>query len=191
MWDKRPKTVSLPQYLQSWHQLRTLKNTRWWPLPFCVKCTLGKEHQTDWKQTQEHSSNPLHNPLPLSSLRGDHYCTCKRIKVSLKGGQFVYIRIVFWQANGQIERQTNGKTKKKKNRDIAFGIPHILHTLDECVEQECWGGAGHLALVRSLVRIPSSPSSRLKCHWARYWTPKCMAASASSVWMCVWQVAGP
>lgn len=26
---------------------------------------------------------------------------------------------------------------KKKNRDIAFGIPHILHTLDECVEQEC------------------------------------------------------
>lgn len=116
MWDKRPKTVSLPQYLQSWHQLRTLKNTRWWPLPFCVKCTLGKEHQTDWKQTQEHSSNPLHNPLPLSSLRGDHYCTCKRIKVSLKGGQFVYIRIVFWQANGQIERQTNGKTKKKKKQ---------------------------------------------------------------------------
>lgn len=116
MWDKRPKRVSLPQYLQSWHRLTTFKNTQWWPLPFCVKCTLGKEHQTDWKQTQEHSSNPLHNPHPLSSLWGDHYCTCKRIKVSLKGGQFVYISIVFWQANGQIERQTNGKTKKIKNR---------------------------------------------------------------------------
>ena len=25
-----------------------------------------------------------------------------------------------------------------------------------------------------------------KCPWARYWTPPCIAASAISVWMCLW-----
>lgn len=66
---KKTPSVSLSQYLNTltdihWESTKTLSDG---PLPFYVKCTLGKEHQTDWKMTQEHSPP---NPTPISLFEG-------------------------------------------------------------------------------------------------------------------------
>lgn len=104
---KRPKkenmSVSLYRHLLTDINWEAPKHSVIDLYPSTSKCTLGKEHQTDSPPTR-----------PLSSLWGDLYYTCKRIKVSLKGGQFVYISIIFWQAKGQIKRRTNGKTKYRE-----------------------------------------------------------------------------